>query len=288
MKIALYGRTVTDANRIGMETLLNMLRQRSTPQLFCYSAFYDCLCGAGIALPDATLFASADELPDDVRLLISLGGDGTYLEAITLVCGRDIPVAGVNFGRMGFLTNATEHFVDLLDGNYNIQFRTLLNMRCSVMPADFHPYALNEITLQRTSASMLEVNVKLNNTMLPTYWADGLLVATATGTTAYSLSLGGPVVLPESNVLIISPIAPHNLNVRPLIVPGDSQIEMTFNSRGGSALVTADNRSFEAPNGVAISLSKAPFALKCASVKNNFIDALREKLMWGEDKRNKF
>lgn len=288
MKIALYGRTVTDANRIGMETLIKQLRQRRETQLFCHKGFYECLRREGIEFPEAEIFSTGDDLPDDVRLLISFGGDGTYLEAITLVCGRDIPVAGVNFGRMGFLTNATEHFADLLEGNYNIHFRTLLNMRCSAMPADFHPYALNEITIQRTSPSMLEVNVKLNDTMLPTYWADGLLVATATGTTAYSLSLGGPVVMPQSNVLIISPIAPHNLNVRPLIVPGDSHIEMTFNSRGGGALVTADNRSFEASNGVTVSLSKAAFALKCASVKNNFIDALREKLMWGEDKRNKF
>ena len=210
-------------------------------------------------------------VPSDTDFLLSIGGDGT----------------------LGFLSENRPESVAraLLKGEYSIESRTLLEARYSSPtgnPAiDGRPVALNEVTVHRSGGAMLGVDVSIDGTRLPTYWADGLLVATSSGSTAYSLSVGGPIVLPESRVLIIAPIASHNLNVRPVIVPDTSRIELGLQSRDSRVIVTMDNRSAEIGPDMKISVSMAQFSLKRVRLNSsNFINALTGKLFWGEDIRN--
>ena len=231
-----------------------------------------------------------DELASDTDMVLSVGGDGTFLSVSKLVADSGIPVVGVNSGRLGFLSeNRPEDVAEaLLSGDYTIEDRTLL---CAV-PIDGEEcrgedvFALNEITVHRSGAAVLGVDVSIDGKMLPTYWADGLIVSTSSGSTAYSLSVGGPIVLPKAEVLIISPIAPHNLNVRPIIVPDTSVIEISYDTRGDDAFLTADNRFYAFPKGEKITISKSGTPLNSISINNSFIEALNQKLLWGEDKRN--
>lgn len=227
----------------------------------------------------------------DTDMLLSVGGDGTFLYSSKLVIDSGIPVVGVNLGRVGFLSeNRPEDVAQaLLDGEYTIEDRAMLKAVVSpeVSSVSLWDYALNEITVHRSGAAMLGVDVELNGEKLPTYWADGLVVSTSSGSTAYSLSVGGPIVLPESKVLLISPISPHNLNVRPLVVPDTSVIKLRMHSRDGRFSLTADNRTVEVGEDVEIEIVVAQFSLKRVRLNHsNFINALTEKLFWGEDVRN--
>ncbi len=270
MKIALYNR-----DRIaGIEALKERLREKGAI-LACYGED----------------FTSWQNLPSDTDLFLSLGGDGTFLQSLTFIRDRGIPVAGVNFGRLGFLATARaddDRWIDdLVAGRYSVEERSLLRVACAALPDDFYPFALNEVSLQRSGAGMLSISVRIDGRELPTYWADGLVVATPTGSTAYNLSVGGPVVMPSSEVMVITPIAPHNLNVRPLVVPMDADIEMRFDARGAGAVLSFDNRPCVIPDRTAVSLRRGRFGLRYVSLSdNNFIGALRAKLFWGEDRRN--
>lgn len=226
-------------------------------------------------------------------MILSVGGDGTFLSAATVAGMDGIPVLGVNFGRLGFLSeNSPEDICSALaSGEYEVEKRTMLHagfIRGEIPPQIAPwPYALNEFTVHRSGAATLGVTVSIDGNSLPVYWSDGLLVATSSGSTAYSLSVGGPIVLPESSVLIISPISPHNLNVRPLVVPDSSVIEIGFVSRDSRVLFTADNRNAEIGAGSSIRISRAPFPLNRIRLEgSNFINALTGKLFWGEDIRN--
>ena len=223
-------------------------------------------------------------------MLLSIGGDGTFLYASKLVIDSGIPVVGVNLGRVGFLSeNRPEDVAPaLLSGEYTIENRAVLKAVASTsVSSDVWDYALNEITVHRTGAAMLGVDVDLDGIKLPTYWADGLVVSTSSGSTAYSLSVGGPIVLPESKVLLISPIAPHNLNIRPLVIPDSSALTLKMHSRDGKFALTADNRTVEVTEDVEVKIKVAQFSLRRVRLNNsNFINALTEKLFWGEDVRN--
>ena len=229
------------------------------------------------------------QVPDqDTDILMSVGGDGTFLTASMLVAQSGIPVVGVNLGRLGFLSeNRPEDVADaLISGDYSLETRSLLRASLSEDDVDEH-YALNEITVHRNGAAMLAVDVTLDGISLPTYWADGLIVSTSSGSTAYSLSAGGPIVLPEAKVLIITPISPHNLNVRPLVVPDSASITLKVSSRDRKVIFTADNRSVKVEEGSEVNISLAQFSLKRVRLnKADFINALTEKLYWGEDVRN--
>lgn len=226
-----------------------------------------------------------DSLCPDADMLLSVGGDGTYLAAVDLAAKQGIPVLGVNFGRIGFLSeNEPEDVCDaLLKNTFHIKELPLLSIK-----AEGKTYtAFNELTVFRSNESTLGIEVTINGTTLPTYWADGLLVSTPSGSTAYSLSVGGPIVLPSSKVLVLSPIAPHNLNVRPLVVPQDSTINIAFNVRGQKISLSADNTSFSIDAKSTIEVSLAGYTHKRVVLpKTNFIKALSEKLFWGKDKRN--
>ena len=232
-------------------------------------------------------------IPPATDFLLSIGGDGTFLSAAALVGDSGVPVLGVNLGRLGFLSeNRPESVAEaLVTGEYTIENRTLLGSSFSVPAGDRAigrwPFALNEITVHRSGGAMLGVDVSIDGACLPTYWADGLLVATSSGSTAYSLSVGGPIVLPEAEVLIIAPIASHNLNVRPMIVPDTARIELGLRSRDRTVILTMDNRSVEIPPDMKISVSMAQFSLRRVRLNSSsFINALTGKLFWGEDIRN--
>ena len=271
MKIALY---IRDRNK-DVEALLKRLREKGAT-LACFGDD----------------FSSWEDLPGDTELFLSLGGDGTFLQSLTFVRDRGIPVAGINFGRLGFLTTARADDVDtwiddLLGGRFTVEERSLLRVTCTGLPDDFYPYALNEVSLQRQGASMLAVQVRVEGRELPTYWADGLVVATPTGSTAYNLSVGGPVVLPSSAVNVIAPIAPHNLNVRPLVLPETAKVDIRIECRDGVAIMSTDNRSVEIEPDWTIHIEMAQFSLKRIRLaESGFVKALTSRLFWGEDIRN--
>ncbi len=233
-----------------------------------------------------------DEVPaPDADMLLCIGGDGTFLSSSSLAARAGIPVMGINLGRLGFLSEnrPSEVVRAILSGDYTIEDRIMLaaDVHTDDAEIDGWPYALNEFTVHRSGAAMLGVEVTVDGVVLPKYWSDGLIVSTSSGSTAYSLSVGGPIVLPESKVLIIAPIAPHNLNVRPLVVPDSSVITLKMESRDENVTFTADNRTAYVPSDSEIPIRVAQFSLKRVRLnKSNFIDALTEKLFWGEDIRN--
>jgi len=236
---------------------------------------------------------SREDVREDTSLVLSIGGDGTFLSAAKRVAPSGIPILGVNLGRIGFLSeNSPESVVQaILSEDYIIEDRSMLFSSLSGpdvrIGEGFWPYALNEVTVHRVGSSVLGINVFLDGVPLPTYWADGLLVATSSGSTAYSLSVGGPICMPDSKVLIIAPIAPHNLNVRPLIVPDTSKISISVATRDSKVAMSMDNRSLDMSPDWTLDVSMAQFSLKRIRLaKSNFVKALTSKLFWGEDIRN--
>lgn len=229
-------------------------------------------------------------LPEDCDMVLSIGGDGTFLSAAALLGGRNIPLLGVNLGRIGFLSeNSPEDAVArLVSGAYRIENRSLLQVEWpSSEEAPQWPYALNEVALHRQGAAMLGVDVRVDGVELPTYWADGLIVSTSSGSTAYSLSVGGPIVMPEAKVWILSPIAPHNLNVRPLVIPDSSMLEISFRARDSRVGLSLDNRLYSLPEDTVVRISMARFSIRRVRLDgSSFIGALTDKLYWGEDLRN--
>lgn len=225
--------------------------------------------------------SAADRLDPASDMLISFGGDGTFLSAAVVAHDCGVPVLGINLGRMGFLAGAGIEGLagHILSGDYCIEERQMI---C----ASGH-YALNEVSLCRVGAYTVGVDVEVDGNALPTYWADGLLVATTSGSTAYNLSVGGPICMPGSKVFVISPIAPHNLGVRPLVIPDSSMVRLTVKSRHGGAVFSCDNRVMEVPDGFSVDLRLADKPLKCVTIgDSNFIDALRNRFFWGQDVRN--
>ncbi len=291
MKIAFFAREIAPSCNSQLFDIFQYLKNKGVELCF-YAPFFNSRDFLINDFKDSSIFNNSSDLPIDVDIFITLGGDGTFLESLTIIYDRDVPVLGVNFGRLGFLTgvNANEGplwIEKLLSGLYDIESRALLKVESSVIPSDFCSYALNEISFQRNDPSMLSVKVVVDNMIIPTYWSDGLIISTPTGSTAYSLSVGGPIVLPGVNALILAPISPHNLNVRPLIIPADSNIEVVIESRGGNAIMSLDNRSLILPEHHKVSISRSLFKMKYISLSaNSFIAALKEKLMWGQDKRN--
>lgn len=246
------------------------------------------LASGGIVLYE--IHNSGDVQPDSAMVL-SFGGDGTFLSTAHRVAEAGVPILGVNFGRMGFLAaNSAEDAAEaILSGNWAVEELDMLKVSCfgTSIPG-FWPYAVNELSLHRDTAEMLGVDVTVDGNPLPTYWADGLLVATSAGSTAYSLSAGGPICLPSAPVRIITPVAPHNLNLRPLVVPKNAEVMLRGKSRSGNMVLSLDNRSYNIPCGTVIKVDAAPFPLRrvCLSSKSNFIDALKSRFFWGQDVRN--
>ena len=231
-----------------------------------------------------------------VDVLFTIGGDGTLLRAIPIVKDTKVPILGINTGQLGFLTSVNkESLIKGLDmffmKKYTLIKRTLLELKTSPEISDivFFPYALNEVTINRkNSTSMLSIKTTIDQKLLTTYWSDGLIISTSTGSTGYSLSSGGPIISPEANAFVLNPIAPHNIGMRPLIVPDKSNIGIHVTGRSKKHLISLDNRRFTIKNSSSISISKAPFFIKTIQLEgNDFFMTLRDKLFWGLDKRNR-
>ena len=233
----------------------------------------------------------------DVRpgtdLVLSMGGDGTFLSAAHVVADIGLPILGVNYGRIGFLCENRPEAVReaLLEGNFNIEYRTVLNTTLKGPEArrsiGMLPYSVNEVSLHRSGSSVLGIHVSINGEPLPTYWADGLLLATSSGSTAYALSVGGPICMPDTKVLVLAPISPHNLNVRPIVIPESSKVDISFESRDGAATMSLDNRTVEIQPDWTIHIEMAQFSLKRVRLpESGFVKALTSRLFWGEDMRN--
>lgn len=235
------------------------------------------------------------ELDDSFDLLISIGGDGTILRAITFIKDFSIPIVGVNTGRLGFLatiqTDELESAIShIFEGNYNTSERTLLSVKTNPENADLKEinFALNEITLSRkNTTSMISIDTHLDEEFLTSYWADGLIVSSPTGSTGYSLSCGGPVITPNAKSLVLTPIAPHNLNARPLVIPDNTTIKLKVNGREDNYLMSLDSRIITLNNDTIVTVKKADFKIKMVELLNeSFLDTLRKKMLWGEDRRN--
>lgn len=293
MKIALYGLTVNPDFIEELARFLELLNERKIEK-YVYRPFLEYIQqDCGLDLDVAGVFENTDDLPEDVSFIFSLGGDGTLLKSFLMTQKSSIPLVGINSGRLGFLSDISRDEIetaldDIIAGNIIIDERTVLELEIiNNDHSDFH-YALNEITVTKLdSSSMITIHTYINDEFLNTYWADGLIVATPTGSTAYSLSVGGPILTPDSQNFVISPIAPHHLTVRPIVVPDHHSITLMVEGRGLHFLTSVDSQSEAIYFSVLLKIRKAPFNVKTIRLKDHsFFTTLRNKLMWGVDKRN--
>jgi len=242
---------------------------------------------------EALLVQGFKDLDSSIDVLITVGGDGTILKAVTFIRNLNIPILGINTGRLGFLatvqkTQIKEAIEALISGKYRVKQRELLNVETNTQNFDILNFALNEVAINRKdSTSMIVINAYIDGEFLNSYWADGLIVATPTGSTGYSLSCGGPVITPSAKSLVVTPIAPHNLNVRPLVIPIDSKIKLQVSGRNDQFLVSLDSRITTVEKHTEIYIQKANFKLKMIQLNNQtFLKTLRQKMLWGRDTRN--
>jgi NAD+ kinase len=292
MKIAIYGKTFNDDFIKNIEQLFDILHQNNV-QVSIFEPFIEYLELRKIkGIKYISKYANNSDLDKSVDFLISIGGDGTFLETIALVRDAGIPIIGINSGRLGFLSNiAKEEIKDALnaifDKKYTYEYRSLIKFDVNGNYFNDFGYALNEVTIQKRGSEMITIDVWVNNEFLNTYWTDGMIISTPTGSTAYSLSVGGPLVLPNTQIFILSPISPHNLNVRPIVVPDYSEILLKVSGRSDSYLATMDSRSEFFDMSFEFKIKRAEFNIKILKLDSiSFYSTLRNKLMWGLDKRN--
>jgi NAD+ kinase len=291
MKIAIHGRNFNESARPYIESMFNELTRRDI-EVQLSESFRSFLDKQGIQHFSHLVYGHPDELCD-ARLVVSMGGDGTLLETISHVGKRRIPVIGINVGRLGFLaTVSPERISDMIEAlennQYKIDERTLVKVESNIDLFDGRNFGLNDFTITKTdTASMITVHTYLNDEFLNSYWADGLIISTPTGSTGYSLSCGGPVLVPHSQNFIITPVSPHNLNVRPLVVEDSSVIRLEVKSRSNNFLVSMDSRSRVVDEVTELTVSKADFTARLIKMRDDsFLDTLRSKLSWGLDMRN--
>ncbi|WP_341215271.1 NAD kinase [uncultured Wocania sp.] len=294
MKVAVFGRFYNERTTISVETLFNYLIKKDI-DAYIETEFFNLIKNNEQNKKDYTSFKTFDTLDTSFDLLVSVGGDGTILRAITFVQDSGIPIIGINTGRLGFLATIQVDGIesaiqDIIDGKFKISERSLLAIETSPENNNITSlnFALNEITVSRkNTTSMITVETHLDNEYLTSYWSDGLIISTPTGSTGYSLSCGGPVITPGTNSFVLTPIAPHNLSARPLVVPDTTEIQLRVNGREEQHLVSLDSRIATLDNGTLIKIKKAPFKIKMIDLLNeSFLTTLRKKLLWGEDKRN--
>lgn len=294
MKIAIYGQYYHNNTQSSIEVLLNFLSKKNI-EIYIENQFFEILKKESNNNSIYSNFKTFETLENSYDLLVSIGGDGTILRAITYVRNLSIPIVGINTGRLGFLatiqTDEIEKaFTEILNGNYKISERTLLSVETQPENnaiKETH-FALNEIAVSRkNTTSMITVETHLNDEYLTSYWADGLIISTPTGSTGYSLSCGGPVITPDANNFVITPIAPHNLNARPFVIPDDTKIQLKVDGREDTHLISLDSRIATLHNSTTITIRKAKFKIKMIELMHeSFVDTLRKKLLWGEDRRN--
>lgn len=292
MKIAIYSRGLETNQHIEINLLLKELVKHDVEPVF-FQDFFNKFYSAVDFKTKYSTFNSSDDLDESIDCMISLGGDGTLLDTVTLVRDKGTPVLGINYGRLGFLANIGKDELQtaveaLVNRTYVIDKRTLIHLDANVPLFGDVPYALNEFSLlKKDSSSMIKIHTYLNGEFLNTYWADGLIVATPTGSTGYSLSCNGPVVFPDSGSFVITPVAPHNLNIRPIVVPDDNIISFEVEGRTDGFLCTLDSRREIVTKEIQLAVRKESFGINLIRLnENNFLQTLRNKLSWGLDVRN--
>jgi NAD+ kinase len=292
MKIAIYSRGIENDQQKDMVSLLQELEAYKVEAVF-FQDFFNQFYSAVDMKGKYSTFNAAEDLEDSIDCMISLGGDGTLLDTVTLVRDKGIPVLGINYGRLGFLANIGKEDLHiaisaLVERTYVTEHRTLIHLDADIPIFENVPYALNEFTLQKKdSSSMIKIHTYLNGEFLNTYWADGLIVATPTGSTGYSLSCNGPIVFPESGSFVITPVAPHNLNIRPIVIPDNNIISFEVEGRTDAFICTLDSRRVVVPKEAQLAVKKEKFGINLIRLnENNFLQTLRNKLSWGLDKRN--
>ncbi|MDR1887147.1 MAG: NAD(+)/NADH kinase [Prevotellaceae bacterium] len=289
IKIGLYGRCSGVENVGQLKTLIELLQKRAV--VCIYEPFLAYLQEKFDTKIECERFTSVNDIGGDLICLLSAGGDGTFLEASQFSVEHGIPILGINFGRLGFLAQVPANEVepaieDLFEHNYTVEKRNLISVYNEDSGA-FIANALNEVTIQRQGPAMISTTVFIDNALLSSYWSDGILVSTPTGSTGYSLSAGGPLMLPDTQNFIITPIAPHNLNIRPIVISDNSKILIKVTTRKGNAALSVDNRMFEIASGTKITVKKSQSVLNFIKLKNyNFFKTLHTKLNWGIDMRN--
>lgn len=293
MQIAIYSRGFVKDDLPFIQVLLDEL-EREEMGTIVYAPFFEGLQPHIRFAKTTSTFSCADDLDNKADILVSLGGDGTLLDTVCYVRDKNIPVLGINFGRLGFLASIGKDAVNaavqaLKERTYMIDKRALLHLDSNVPLFSDVPYALNDFTIhKKDSSAMIKIHTYLNGEFLNTYWADGLIVATPTGSTGYSLSCGGPVVFPEAGSFVITPVAPHNLNVRPIIVPDNTIISFEVEGRSDQFLCTLDSRMETIDNTVQLAIKKETFKISLLRLDDsNFLHTLRNKLLWGIDARNR-
>lgn len=295
MKVAIYGQYYKVDDKIYIEELLHLLQKNNIDfvieQLF-YSNFKD-----NIKLQNLKTFNSHKELDNSFDFMFTIGGDGTILRAVTYLRDSNIPIVGINTGRLGFLATVKKEEIAtsislLLKNDFIVRKRSLLSITTSSENENLNDlnFALNEVSVSRkNTASMITIETYLDDEYLTSYWADGLIIATPTGSTGYSLSCGGPIIAPQATSFVLTPIAPHNLNARPLVIPDETAINFIVTGREEKFFLSLDSRIITIESGSEIAVKKADFCLNMVEInQQTFIKTLREKLLWGHDTRNKF
>lgn len=292
MRVAIYSRGLEQEHQEYLRSLINELAASSITPVF-FQPFYEQVSPLLTPGTSEEVFNSFYDLDESIECLISLGGDGTLLDTVTLVRAKSIPVLGINFGRLGFLAsigrNEISNVVKALESRtFVADKRTLIHLDSNIPLFGDVPYALNEFAIQkRDSSSMLKIHTYLNGEFLNTYWADGIIVATPTGSTGYSLSCNGPIVFPDSGSFVITPVAPHNLNIRPIVVPDNTIISFEVEGRTDHFICTLDSRKEIVDKRVQLAVKKEEFCISLVRLnENNFLQTLRNKLSWGLDTRN--
>lgn len=294
MKVAIYGQYYLVSTEPIIKDIFVFFNNNNV-EMAIESDFLNMLYEKKIIQKEYKTFSSDDVLDSSFDMLISIGGDGTMLRAVTLVRNTGIPILGINAGRLGFLATVQKEniaaFMQLvIDKKYKISKRTLLSISCLPENTAIEGlnFALNEISVSRKdTTSMITIDTYLDDEFLNSYWADGLIIATPTGTTGYSLSCGGPILTPDVKSLVITPIAPHNLNARPLVVPDTTEIRLKVSGREEQYLVSLDSRIMSITNDSILCIKKTDFEINMVEIPGEtFFKTLRTKLLWGEDRRN--
>lgn len=292
MKVAIYGIEFQKTVIPYVEQLFKLLKSRNV-EIWVFKEF-DSFLSTFMECGLRNIYKDRFSLPPDIDFMLSLGGDGTMLSAVSILRDSEIPITGINLGRLGFLASINKNYIEqaldlLLNREYSIEKRTLLSVEADGIELfNGDRFALNDVTvLKRDSSAMITVNVYLNGEMLNAYWADGIIFATPTGSTAYSLSCGGPIILPGSGNFVITPVSPHNLNVRPLVISDKDKLTIEIESRSDTFLLSCDSRTCDLKTSVKLKITKANFNINLIRLKDeSFFSTLRQKLLWGLDTRN--
>ena len=294
MKVAIFGQYYQNDTRPIIRDIFVFFNANNV-EMYIEERFLKILYEQEIVKKEYKTFSSHKCLDSSFDILVSIGGDGTILRAATYVRNSGIPIIGINAGRLGFLAKVQKENIEaflqiVIEKKYTISQRTLLNLECSPENNEINElnFAMNEVTVSRKdTTSMITIETFLNGEYLNSYWADGLIISTPTGSTGYSLSCGGPILTPYVKGLVITPIAPHNLNARPLVIPDDTEIKLRVSGREEQYLVSLDSRIATLNNNSELTIKKTPFQINMVEIpEETFLKTLRNKLLWGEDKRN--